>query len=281
LANESLKSEVVREPWRSAAQRKYPRTGQTTQRRIFRGEELQATVAAANEPFKLLFLIAAVSGARLSELLGLRWQDLDLSDPTEAAARFEHQVDRSGKLSPLKTEESRRTVELPRQLARLLLDHKAASSFSTSTSFVFTTRSGRPLGQRNVLRELRRAMKAAVTSKGSRAFPALHEDGEISRGSVSNFHSIRHTAASQAIAAGDGTEEVSWMLGHKNSTITRSVYVQEVKIAERRAMLRARMEARHEGLLNGSGVEATDRNRTQETKVGEAAQVLPLRQTEV
>ena len=38
------------------------------------------------------------------------------------------------------------------------------------------------------------------------------------------------------------------MLGHKNSTITRSVYVQEVKTAERRAMLRARMEARHEGL---------------------------------
>jgi len=257
-----------------------PRTGTTLARRIFSSEELEAAVAAAHPPFKLLFLTAAVSGARLSELLGLRWQDLDLSDPTDATVHFEHQVDRKGVLSPLKTEESRRTVELPRQLAAFLLRHKAESRFSTSTSFVFSTRSGRPLGQRNVLRELRRAMKTAVTPKGYPAFPALHEDTEVPRGTVPNFHSFRHTAASMAIADGDGTEEVSWMLGHKNSTITRAVYVQEVKSAERRAKLRGRMEARHGALLSGSGLEAADRRGAREVADGTEAQVLPLRQKE-
>ena len=50
----------------------------------------------------------------------------------------------------------------------------------------------------------------------------------VERGRVPNFHAFRHTAASEAIAAGDGAEEVSWQLGHKNSNVTRAVYVQEV-----------------------------------------------------
>ena len=62
----------------------------------------------------------------------------------------------------------------------------------------------------------------------------------VERGAVPNFHAFRHTAASEAVAAGDGAEEVSWQLGHKNSNVTRAVYVQEVKSAERRARRRAR-----------------------------------------
>lgn len=33
--------------------------------------------------------------------------------------------------------------------------------------------------------------------------------------------------ASEAIAAGDGAEEVSWQLGHKNSVVTRAIYVRQ------------------------------------------------------
>jgi hypothetical protein len=55
-----------------------------------------------------------------------------------------------------------------------------------------------------------------------------------------------------AIAVGDGAEEVSWQLGHKNSIVTRTVYMQEIKTAERTAKRRAKMEARYGSLL-GSG----------------------------
>ena len=123
-------------------------------------------------------------------------------------------------------------------------------------------------------------MTVAVSAKGSPVFPVLKEDGPVPRGAVPNFHSFRHTAASMAIADGDGTEEVSWMLGHKNSTITRSVYVQEVKSAERRAKLRSRMERRHDALLSGSALEATERNARQDRLGRRDAQVLPLRQKE-
>ncbi len=44
-------------------------------------------------------------------------------------------------------------------------------------------------------------------------------------------------------------EEVAWQLGHRSSTVTRTVYVQEVKNAERTARRRARMEVQYGDLL--------------------------------
>ena len=88
-----------------------------------------------------------------------------------------------------------------------------------------------------------------------------------------NFHAFRHTAASDAIAAGDGAEEVSWQLEHKNSNVTRAVYVQEVESAERRARVRAKMEARY-----GSALEAATRSRPAEEATQPKAEVLDLQQ---
>src|SRR5205823_13519833 len=72
------------------------------------------------------------------------------------------------------------------------------------------------------------------------------------RGSVPSFHGFRHTAASEAIAGGDGAEQVAWQLGHKDSTVTRRVYVQEIKSAERRARRRAGMEDRYGAMLEAA-----------------------------
>src|SRR5207248_3179095 len=130
--------------------------------------------------------------------------------------------------------------------------------------------SGRAIGQRNVLRELRRAMKAARDGKGRPTFPALLVDGPVARGSVPTFHSFRHSAASQAIADGDSAEEISWQLGHKNSVVTRTVYIREIQCAERQAKRRDKMEVRYGSIL-GSAVEATDGSGTQQTATGQGA----------
>lgn len=65
------------------------------------------------------------------------------------------------------------------------------------------------------------------------------------------MHSFRHTAASEAIAAGESAEETSWMLGLKNSIVTRTVYVQEIRNAERQARGRAKLETRYGPMLEG------------------------------
>jgi len=222
-------------------------------RRIYQGDELAQTLAAAHGQWKTLFSLACVTGARQSELLGLQWRDLDLADAEQASVRIGEQVDRKGKRQPLKTEDSDRTVEIPPSLARILLEHRAESSHCGDGDFVFSTKSGKALSQRNSVRALRAAQKRAKNSKGKPTFPVLHEDGPVPPGSVPTFHGFRHTAASQAIAAGDSAEEVSWMLGHKDSTITRAVYIQEIASAERRARMRGRLQDRFGAILDGAG----------------------------
>jgi integrase len=232
-----------------------PKLSEAPRRRIFEGDELAQTIAAAWELWRTLFTFAAVTGCRLSEALGLVWADLDLSDLDSASVSFAFQVDRKGKRQPLKTDESRRELELPRSLAVMLAEHKARSLHSQELDFVFASRAGRALSQRNVLRALRAAMGNARAEDGSPTFPALHAvdpDGKplpVPRGSVPSFHALRHTAASQAIRDGESAEEVSWQLGHKSSVVTRSVYIRELRDAERSVRRRAKFEARIGDLL--------------------------------
>ncbi len=75
--------------------------------------------------------------------------------------------------------------------------------------------------------------------------------------------------ASEAVAAGESAEEISWQLGHKNSIITRAVYIQEVKSAERTARRRARMEARYGSVLEAATVTETRPDGTSLADVGE------------
>jgi hypothetical protein len=116
-------------------------------------------------------------------------------------------------------------------------------------------------------------MKAATLDNGRLTFPILSElddQGEsvkIERGDLPSFHSFRHSAASNAIAAGDGVEETSWMLGHKDSTVTRRVYISEVRTVERSAKRRGRLEARMGGVLSELGEPKPSRRRKQPAEV--------------
>jgi hypothetical protein len=98
---------------------------------------------------------------------------------SRATIRFTHQVDRKGRRVELKTEESKATLPLPRSTALMLLVHKARTRAPTSPrSFVFGTVTGRPLGQRNVLRALYRAQEHARDAEGRPTFPELFEHDE-------------------------------------------------------------------------------------------------------
>jgi hypothetical protein len=83
--------------------------------------------------------------------------------------------------------------------------HKLASRFVSTEDFVFCTRTGRALGQRNVLCALRSAMRSIRTV--IRPSPSLHVTDEHSRpvpagpGELSSMHSFRHTVASRRFAS--------------------------------------------------------------------------------
>lgn len=127
-----------------------PKVSLAKRRPIFVGEQLEQTIRAAHEPFRTLFAVAALTGARISELCGLTWAEVRLDDLDEVEIEFGWQVDRHGNRQPTKTDGSARTVPIPRELAFVLSRHKLAVSYSSPDDFVFATRTGRPVQQRNV-----------------------------------------------------------------------------------------------------------------------------------
>lgn len=222
---------------------------------IFTPEQIEQTLEASYEPFRTLFTLAALTGARISELCGLTWEDIRLADPDDAEITFGFQVDRHGNRRPTKTDGSARTVPIPLELAHILARHQRAARDPHPDAFVFATRTGRPLGQRNVARALRTAQQRATTQNGEPTFPVLHqtdEDGHpvpAPAASVPSMHSFRHTVASRALLGGESVDEGAFFLGHRDATITRVVYIREIADARRRHLRRSRMTAEFSGAL--------------------------------
>lgn len=232
-----------------------PKPSQSKRRRIFEGAELEQTVAAAAEPWRTLFTLTALTGARVSELLAITWADVRLNDPDDAEVQFAWQVDRKGERRPTKTDGSARTVPIPPELALILVRHKLASRFTKPNDFVFCTRTGGPLRQRNVGRALRSAQRDAIDEQGRPTFPALHRTGErgklapVAQGELPSMHSFRHTVASRALLAGESVDEIAFLLGHRDANVTRAVYVRELADTRRRSMRRSRMLAEFSEIL--------------------------------
>ena len=158
-----------------------PKISQAKRRPIFIGEQLEQTIAAERDPFRTLFAVAALTGARISELCALAWADVRIDDLDEAEIEFGWQVDRRGNRRPTKTDGSARTVPIPQGRARVLARHKRAAGYCGPTDFVFATGTGRTLQQRNVARALREAQKRAVDANGR---PTGMQGGTVERAFV-------------------------------------------------------------------------------------------------
>jgi integrase len=148
----------------------------------------------------------------------------------------------------------------------MLLEHKARSSHTGPRAFVFSTSTGRPLSQRNVLRALYRAQERARDARDRPTFPELFEhdahgylvvdaNGDFVLRRVPrrtlpplpDFHALRHGAA---MDCGDA-EEARDLLRHRNSNTTRAIYRAHFD-DRRREALRARMEARMEAAMEAA-----------------------------
>jgi integrase len=113
---------------------------------------------------RLLVTTALYSGLRISELLGLIWEDVDFAAGlirVRAQLSRAHWGEPATRVAP-KTPASLREVPLVEQLSHRLAAHKQASPFARPGDWVFATSRGTPYGHRNVARRvLTRAADAA------------------------------------------------------------------------------------------------------------------------
>jgi integrase len=182
-------------------------------------EQVGALLRLSLTPWWRAFITAAVmTGLRPGELLGLRWEDVDLKARVLRVRQTLQQrrdPERIGLVAaPLKTERSRRTLRMPAPVCSALLvlrrhqsaDRLRLGEFYTDSGLVFANSAGLPRWPQAVRREFRRLCELA------------------DMGSAWTLHEMRHTFVSQLSHAGVGIEDIADLVGHATSRTTEVVY---------------------------------------------------------
>ena len=192
--------------------------------------EIRRLLDAADEPVRTLLLCAVLTGMRRGELLGLRWEDIDL----EGHRIFVRRALWRGKFVTPKSRRSRRTIDMAPTLRTSLA--KLPSRFQGG--LVFCRTDGEPINpdifaQRDWARALRRAELRRI-----------------------RFHDLRHTYASLLIAQGAHPKYIQVQLGHASIQTTLDRYghlMPDAHAAEARKLDRLVFgENSHTGAVRGS-----------------------------
>jgi integrase len=161
-------------------------------------EELLAALPAGDQP---LWATALYAGLRRGELMGLRWQDVDLAQGLLYVVRAwdpkDHQM-----VAP-KSSAGTRRVPIPAALRAYLAPAKLASGGDLE-ALVFGNR-GEPFSASSIGERAQRAWQVAGLEPIS-------------------LHECRHTFASLMIAAGVNAKALSTFMGHANISITLDRY---------------------------------------------------------
>lgn len=178
-------------------------------------DEAREFLAAANgHRLQPLFELALHTGLRKGELLGLRWEDLDLAGGTASIRRTLQRTNSGGLTAlPTKTKSSERRIALPTQCQRSLEQHRdrqrkereAAGTGWKDSGYVFTRLDGAPI----------------EGSTLTRHFNILLRQARLRR---IRFHDLRHSAATLLLEQGVELVVIKELLGHAHIGVTATVY---------------------------------------------------------
>ena len=150
-------------------------------------------------------VICLYTGIRLGELLALTWDDIDFNSNLLTINKTSYSAKVDGKTQIIvdkpKTKKSNRVIPLPNQLVKLLKIIKKESN----SKYVITTRNSGMVGNRSYQRTFKFILKKVNVP-------------------YRNFHSLRHTFATNAIELGMDVKTLAEILGHTNAMITLNRY---------------------------------------------------------
>jgi integrase len=178
-------------------------------------DEIRALIACLTDRRRPLILTAIFTGLRSSELLGLRWADIDLK---KGRLQVQQRADRYGKIGPPKSDAGSRDIPLPPFLVNTLREWKLACPKGERDLAFPNIRGGLDHWSSVVMRSFRPAQVRAgiVNAKG--------------RAKYGGLHSLRHFYASWCInRKADGGLElplkvVQARLGHASIQMTADRY---------------------------------------------------------
>ncbi|WPX08229.1 tyrosine-type recombinase/integrase [Anaerocellum danielii] len=185
-------------------------------------EQKKLLEALEGERLKAAFILALTTGMRLGEILGLKWDRVDLENKQITVVRSLRRIKSRDNseiktktvltLKEVKSEKANRIIPIPDIAYEELLKYreqqeeeknKAGSAYRDS-GFVFTTEVGTPIEPRNFIRTFERIVKKA--------------------GLDVNFHALRHTFATRLLEKNVHPKVVQELLGHSDITTTLNTY---------------------------------------------------------
>jgi len=176
-------------------------------------EQLQSFLREAKESGVYeMYYIELATGLRRGELLGLKWEDIDLANKVIRVRRQVARINGEIVEAPLKTKNSYRTISIGEDAVGILKQQKEKSH----SEYVFPSPAGGPISPDSVLHMLHRVLKRA-------ALPKVR------------FHDLRHTFATLALQNGVDIKTVSGMLGHYSAGFTLDTYAHVTTTAQRQA----------------------------------------------
>jgi integrase len=173
--------------------------------------------AAEGHRLEALFMLATTTGMRQGEMLGLRWDALDIDSDQSSGTVTVRQTLLGGKRNERglmewtfgkpKTDRSRRQLWLPAVTRDALVEHRARQSDAEKGEYnlVFTREDGLPLTNSIVYKLFKEVQEKA----GLR-----HQ----------RFHDLRHAAASYWLGQGADMRTIMGFLGHSTIQMTANLY---------------------------------------------------------
>ncbi len=178
-------------------------------------EQAQRFLAAVRERrLEGLLTLALVTGMRKGELLGLKWQDIDLEEGSLQVRRTVGFVTGRGFVEgETKTKSSKRKIMLPQFVVQMLKRHRTlqletrlkAGTRWIDHDLVFCSIYGGFLHPMTVFDHFTRALNDA-------GLPRIR------------FHDLRHSAATLLLSMGVPAKVVQEILGHSRISMTLGVY---------------------------------------------------------
>ncbi|MEU7939502.1 site-specific integrase [Microbispora bryophytorum] len=181
--------------------------------------------AAAEHRLYALYVLALCLGLRRGELLGLRWEDVDLDGAKlEVVQTLQRVAGRLQFVRP-KTEDSARTVPLPPICVEALREHRRRQFAERSDRWpdwedhglVFPSLRGTPMEPDNLRRSWGAIRKAAGL-------------GDM------RFHDLRHTCVTLLLNLGVPPQVVRDIVGHSDIEVTMTIYAHASLDDKRRAL---------------------------------------------
>ncbi|MCL6522702.1 MAG: site-specific integrase [Firmicutes bacterium] len=169
--------------------------------------------------------LALATGLRISEVLGLRWADV------QETAISVRQILADGKTpGPTKSRAGMRTVPLPREAQEALRRQRlwqkeqrlAWGPGWKQTGYVFTHEDGSPIRRKTLETWYGKFIRRAGIAEP-----------------LPRFHDLRHTWATLQLKAGTPVHVVSRLLGHSSVTVTLSTYAHVLPEQQEQAAMAA------------------------------------------